>query len=208
MLSREFHKDLSSFTLLTSEINAIGLSFSKEIKAESLNCLLKEENSDFCWHTNSSSLPVFFIKEESEQSYVLEIKARFNLLCSCVRCLKNIEHELNLDFKIRLLDKEKILDESDDLSCEIFFADTNLASSYENEMPVSYFSKDRIDLALILREQIFLELPDYPACGNRFALNKSKCQLDFINISDNETLNFNNPFFKLLEKNYASTKAP
>lgn len=207
MLSREFHKDLSSFTLLTSEINAIGLAFSKEIKAESLNCLLKE-NSNFCWYTNKSSLPVFFIKEESEQSYVLEIKAKFNLFCSCVRCLKEIEHELDLDFKIRLLDKEKILDESDNLNSEIFFADTNFANSYENEIPVSYFSKDLIDLALILREQIFLELPDYPACGNGFALNKSKCQLDFINISDNKRLNFNNPFFKLLEKNYASTKAP
>lgn len=201
MLSTDFHKEFASYIVSTSEINAVGLSLKHDFSQDSINSLIKEDK-DFHWFSKQKTLATFFLQEESLESYLLEIKAKVNLFYPCMRCLKDIEHVLDIECKMRLLEKEKIVDEtSDELSDEIFFSDISLAQNYKNDLIISYFSKQRIDLGLILREQIFLELPDHPICGNFLAVNKNKCHLDFFIDSAKELENFNNPFFKLLNKN-------
>ena len=124
MLSTDFHKEFSSCIISTSEINAIGINLDFNFSQESINNLLKE-NKEFYWTSNNITSAHFFLKEESSDSYLLEIKAKISLFYPCVRCLNKIEHLLNIDCQMRLLEKEKIVDDSEELNDEIFFSDTS-----------------------------------------------------------------------------------
>src|SRR5258705_48317 len=74
------------------------------------------------------------------------------------------------------------------------FDSTEVDMNEDNESVVGYFSDKCIDLGIILRDQIFLDLPDYPQCGPVNGDTKASCSkilpLEGDQIRDN-------PFVKL-----------
>lgn len=199
MLSTDFHKNLSAFVILTSEVGLKGFRLEKEIGIEPLNCMLKESSERPSWHAKKPICPSFLIEKESEQSYLVLAKVNLELFYPCVRCLEEVQHDFNFDFKIRMLPGKKLsLDELTEFSDEKFFSTDDL-NSEDSALAVGYFSDQKIDLALILREQIFLELPDYPSCKSDKMINSNPCRMDFIDISDSE-FKLQNPFVKFFNK--------
>ncbi|MBI4654106.1 MAG: DUF177 domain-containing protein [Nitrospirae bacterium] len=83
-----------------------------------------------------------------------ETKASISLLCS--RCLKNFSYPLHIKFDTEYIPFKELLQESE----------------YElkrEELDISFYRDDQIDIEQLVKEQLFLAIPMKPLC-------KSDCQ--------------------------------
>lgn len=193
LCSREFHKDFASFTVSPEEIGLLGLSLQLALSAEALSSLILEEKKDiFAWRAEAKSLVSFSLRQEMTSSFVLNLAGNFRLSSSCCKCLDPVEYEFSINHKMRLLPKvdQSLKDE--------FLAFGSNALSEELDDSLSYFEPKCIDLGIILREQIFLTVPDYPCCGDEHAVVKEKCAPPTV-MSAAEKSAKSNPFVKWLE---------
>jgi len=191
--SSQFHSDFKALIISVLEVSLQGLKLEQEIKANALTALLAEPDATFSWQALDPVFVSFFIEQENAQSYIVHVKSELKLYCACVRCLNLIAHLIPLNFSIRMLAAEE---EKQEEALEISLDSDSLLD--EGEMPVGYFLKRSIDLGLILREQIFLEVPDYPKCGGLMAINKEPCES--LPSEAKEAPIRENPFAKLLKK--------
>lgn len=192
--SLEFHKDFKAWRVSTHEIGVSGFNFSQNISQEALTALLFEPNNqDFSWRAEEEALVNFKLERENDHSFIVFIKTNLLLSNPCVRCLDPVSLPLNLDFSVRMLEKEHFGSDEDNFSCltEDDFLDNN-------EALVGYFSHKCIDLGIILRDQIFLEVPDYPQCGmGKDAVATCNKSLPLTKNQDGQQ---ENPFVKLFRK--------
>lgn len=194
--SSKFHTDFKSLIVSTQEIGIMGLKLEQEIKPLALTNLLAEEDQTFSWIAKDPTLVTFSIERENAHAFIVHVEASLLLHCACVRCLKIVPFRFPLTFSIRMIeDEEKHLREHE--PGELTLDSDSLID--ENDYLVGYFSKKAIDLGLILREQIFLEVPDYPKCGGKWAIEKNACEIRLIE-SEEESVR-ENPFIKLFKKN-------
>jgi uncharacterized metal-binding protein YceD (DUF177 family) len=192
--SSEIHIDLQALIVSTLEVGVRGLSFERSLKPEALNALLLEPGNDFGWSTSANSLVSCSLEQENAHAYRVHIKSSLTLNCACVRCLEIVPHALELDFVIRMLEKEAHKEE--EFPEELCFDGDSALNG--DEALVGYFSARSIDLGQILREQIFLEVPDYPKCGGDRALIKKACST--LIDQNGESHRRENPFIKLFNK--------
>lgn len=181
------YPDLEALKVSTSEIGASPFELRGELSASSVSFLLLEPTrQDYSWQARESFSPVFSLTRENNHTFKVLGQARLVLANSCVRCLELVDHEIKLDFTLRLLEKRENQREALDFD-------------YNSDYTVEYFSNRQIDLAQILREQIFLALPDYPQCS-------VGCET-FIPLAnvDEGKVGKQNPFLKFLEKYHASS---
>lgn len=198
--SAEFHKDFLALRVATHEIGVNGFDFTHEISADALSALIFEpNNATFSWKACKITTAHFHLERENDHAFKAKVRLTANLTCTCVRCLNEVSYICSLDFEIRLLEMEHLgIDESTALgwSADTFEVDL----SAEDEALVGYFSEKSIDLGLILRDQIFLQVPDYPHCGiSNDALHASGCKTLPIESVEDEKRH-NNPFVKLFGK--------
>lgn len=194
--SAQFHSDFKALIVSTSEIGVLGLQLERELKAQALTSLLAESDAIFSWQALEPATVRFEIEQESTHAFLVHVKARLTLQCACVRCLTPIAHAIVLNFSIRMLEDEDKKKEEETLNELALDSDSVLE---EGEFSVGYFSGRSIDLGLILREQIFLEVPDYPRCGGELAISKKSCELSLAEREIKEVRE--NPFVKLFKKN-------
>jgi uncharacterized metal-binding protein YceD (DUF177 family) len=195
--SSDYSKEFAQFRIHSHEVGVNGLNFVREVSAHAFSSLIREPNS----HVNSWTAlkPVtvdFFLERENDQSFKVKGTCNLNVSNTCVRCLESVEYVIQVNFKMRMLEKQELFDrdqEQDELSF-----DSNESDLDDEE--IGYFRDKCIDLGLILREQSFLELPDYPHCGDNGTVRKAPCKL--LPEQENQG-NFKreNPFVKLLKKN-------
>ncbi len=194
--SANFHNDFKSLIINSHEVGVLGLSLQREISPEALSALIAENGKgEFSWRAKDSTLVHFRLEQENGQGFILHVKAKPHLFSACTKCLDEIEHEIEIDLSMRLLEQETVDNATDDF--ELSF-DSESAED-ENEEVVGYFSKMSIDLGLILREQIFLTVPDYPRCGDKTALKKESCEPSSYLASTDSSARAN-PFVKLFKK--------
>lgn len=193
--SADFHSDFKSWTVSTHEVGVIGLLFERYVPDETLTALLKEKDRGiFSWKAKGPSLVRFSLNQEGTQAFTLTLAGTLHLCSACTKCLNEIEHEIELKLHMRLLEQEVVHNEDKD--DELVFDSDSLDD--ENDSVVGYFSKKSIDLGLILREQIFFSVPDYPYCGGPFAVEKEDCRVLLLTSSDDKPRE--SPFMKLLKK--------
>lgn len=192
--SAEFHSDFKALIISTLEVGVTGLTLEKEIRAQALTSLLAEADSTFSWKALEPTLVSFFVEQENAHSYKVHAKAELILHCACVRCLTLVAHRIPLDFSIRMLEDSDHKLQDEEIHEMSLDSDSLLD---ENDFPVGYFSQRSIDLGLILREQIFLEVPDYPKCGGDRAKDKKACAPLLSAEQDSVR---ENPFAKLLKR--------
>jgi len=194
--SSQFHSDFKALVISTLEVGVLGLKLKREIKAEALTRLLAEADITFSWRALNNAVVSIEIEQESAHAYLAHINTELMLESACVRCLNAIAHRIPISFSIRMLEdeeKHKLDQKPDEMTIE---SDSLMD---EEDVLVGYFSGKSIDLGLILREQIFLEVPDYPRCGGDMAINKKSCELL---LKEHEATEVPaNPFVKLLKKN-------
>jgi uncharacterized metal-binding protein YceD (DUF177 family) len=184
--SSEFHKDFSAWVFSTQEISIHGLEITRELSIEALNALIKEPHDDvFSWRSESPALIQFNLIRENNTTYKLICSGELCLFCPCIRCLEPAHYTLKSNFELSLFHQENLPQSP--------FEGDNALGDDEKDHAVSYFYNHTIDLALILREHIFLEIPDYPHCD---ATCKPAQALLDSTMSTRE-----NPFVKLLKTN-------
>ena len=165
--SADFHKDFLSLQISTHEIGVDGLRFARTLSKEAICALLFEKNTElFSWKSSSSVDVHFDIERENDHTFKVSVKSDFTLQSSCVRCLDAVAHKFSLDFYIRMLGKKHLAKETAE-SVEWQFDSNEVDMSSDEDLSVGYFIDQKIDLGIILREQIFYEAPDYPHCPNQ-----------------------------------------
>jgi len=187
--SADLHKDFARLIVSTREVGVMGFHLNADVKAASLSALLLEPtNQQFSWTSRDVSQVSFAIEKETEASYKVRVQGELKLWSNCVKCLNDLEHVLELDFTIRMLKSAQLLEEDCQPSSMVFASDSQL----EEDCLVGYFSLESIDLGLILREQIFLSVPDYPQC-------LTACEQASVMLLSAES-GQENPFVKLFSK--------
>lgn len=189
--SIEFHKEFSPLIVSTNEVGVDGLKLKHIISQQALDALLFEpSDAEFCWKSNSQAEIYCELERENDHSFKVSFQGELNLYTLCGRCLNQLNVPCKLDFGIRMIEKKHLFENE----AECSFDTADLVS---NEPLVGYFSDRCIDLGVILRDQIFLQMPDYPQCvsdGSFLSCNKSLAQAN-----ENNQHN-DNPFVKLFKK--------
>lgn len=194
-----FHKSLAPLRFLTHEIGEIGVDFDVSLSAEAISALIHEPHKhEFGWQSTAQSALKGRIERENDHCFKVALFGRFLVKTTCVRCLTPLTMPIAIDFSIRMLEKEHLgfMGEPDDRGED---GALEIDMSKDEEDVVGYFSGTCIDVGLILRDQIFLEVPDYPQCAS------TRCSLPKGNILGAEGLDRhdgygNNPFVKLFKK--------
>lgn len=198
--SAEFHKDFLALRVATHEIGVAGLKFTRELAKDALSALLFEpKNQDFSWKALENARVDFRLERENDHSFLIHMHTNLVLGSTCGRCLADIAIDFPLDFTIRMLEMESLgMDEAtaDGWNAEAI----ELVPSAEDEGLVGYFSGKTIDLGLILRDQIFLDTPDYPHCDmSKDALQRSGCKV-LSPVREESDQRSDNPFVKKFGK--------
>lgn len=196
--SSEFHSDFKAFKISIHEVGINGLAINRILSAEAFTALLKEPHNElFSWRALKPVELKFNLTRENDHVFKVEAQAKLPLNCTCVRCLEPVAHEICLDFAIIMIEGTELSRQDEDPNFCSFDSDEADSDSDTN---VSYFLDRTLDLGLILREQIFLEAPDYPHCAGETALLKSACKPVVALISE-ESIIRENPFVKFWKTN-------
>lgn len=197
LASKDFHKEFSSLVVPLNDIGVNGYDYKGLLSAEALSALIQEPHDQmFSYSSQTESALAFFIERENDHCFKVNIQTTLHLTGSCVRCLKPLTHEISLDFWVRMLDGVHlgVQEEQEKLG----FLDEHDFDMNSDADTVGYFYQRCIDVGLILREQIFLEAPDYPQCSH------TNCETLLRGImgalGKDEKYPYNNPFAKLLKK--------
>lgn len=194
-----FHKSFAPLRFITHEIGEIGVSIDQSLPAEAISALIHEpQKSDFYWQAIGPSALKGTIERENGHCFKVALCGHFDLKTTCVRCLNPLTMPITIDFSIRMIEKEHLgfMGEPDTIGED---GALEIDMSKDEEDVVGYFAGTCIDVGLILRDQIFLEVPDYPQCAS------TRCSLPKGNILGADGLDRhdgygNNPFVKLFKK--------
>lgn len=200
LTSTDFHKDFSALKIAPHGIGVAGMRFSHELRDEAITALLLESsNPAFSWKAALNARLSFELERENDYSFLVTIRGDIMLWCTCVRCLDPVHFAISLDFTIRMLEMEHLgVDAEMALGWKSESSEIDLSNeSEEDDEPlVGYYSRKAIDLGLIVRDQIFLRVPDYPHCDmGKDALQASRCKALSAEILESEKLR-DNPFVK------------
>jgi uncharacterized metal-binding protein YceD (DUF177 family) len=92
---------------------------------------------------------------------------------ACVRCLENLDYNINEDFKLFLYhDNLKVSSDNNEIELDT------------KDLDFCFIEGNQIYPAKIIREQLILSLPDYPVCNA-----KCHCKCKNNSIIDNANLN-------------------
>lgn len=198
--SAEFHRDFLAFRISTHEIGVNGLKFARNVSPQALSALIFEpQNEAFSWHAQGETVVHYSLERENDHSFRINVSGELTLSCACVRCLDPVVHRFSVALTMRMLEKEHLSSHDDEVS-EWQFDSAEIDMSLDGDAPVGYFSDKCIDLGVILREQIFLQVPDYPQCGSLNGSSTASCGKSLPLLREGEDANRDNPFVKLLSK--------
>jgi uncharacterized metal-binding protein YceD (DUF177 family) len=195
--STDFHGEFSALRVATSEIGPLGLTLDKKISAEAFNALVLEPNNDFCWSTEEGFAFFGRVEKESEDSFKVSVKATIKANVACVRCFKPLSYLIDLSFSVRMIHEDEASEDTDFLEQSSFSQIGQLDS--DQEIAVTHFVGNKIDLGIIVREQFFFSVPDYPRCNDAQAEPKRTCAADVL-LKSSEAQR-ENPFVKFFKKN-------
>ena len=99
---------------------------------------------------------------------VVEARVESGISIDCSRCLRELQNELQLDFKTAFVSSEELSDEQE---VELDLQD----------LEVSFSDEDEIDLVDVVREQMILALPSRPLCSEDC---KGLCEICGINLNE------------------------
>lgn len=199
--SVEFHKDFAALRVNEREIAVNGLVLKEEISSEALSALIFEpKNIEFSWRCEKNVVVNARITRENDHGFLLDLNTSLSLTCTCVRCLEPVSLAMEVSFAGRLLESEHLgLEEHNAETAGSFDISVDLSEEADD---VAYFSGKTLDLGIVLRDQIFLMVPDYPHCGmSKDALSASGCAFSPSICKEQEAELRDNPFVKRFGKN-------
>lgn len=166
-----------SFRIRADNVPVGGLDISEDLKATFLNKLIEEPNGQISWKCLEDTTLTAQLVHEADMLR-LTGNAPFRMVYPCVRCMEDVEFRVEIGFNARLLPRDKDPDQGQ-LEFEAESFDDMSAHSTEGagETVASYYDDGIIDLSDMLREQLFLEFPQYPSCSSEEALSPRECDM-------------------------------
>jgi uncharacterized metal-binding protein YceD (DUF177 family) len=171
----------ASWVLRVDEIPDHGIEIKKEIPKQAVAALVKgSKDSQSHWEPTG---PMHLDLALAPQIEGFSLKGQISLIvaCDCVRCLENTEFAFDLDISLSLVEGEEAIDADRGYDLD----PQNIASLLDGgASPDALFTDDEdfvvyqneiIDLAALLREQILLDLPMNPRCGDPGATAQNTC---------------------------------
>lgn len=193
--SLEFHKEFHTFSIPIHEIGVNGLRLRQPISKEALSSLLFEpKNELFSWRALDGASVRFEIERENEHIFIVQLSALCPVGSPCVRCLDLVCQDLAIECRVRMLECEHLgIDPG--IGVDLSLDDESQQDILKCDSSVGYFSKKRIDLGIILRDQIFLMVPDYPQCSKKQGASCNNA-LDLVREEESP----DNPFVQFFKK--------
>lgn len=194
MQNTQLNNGSSFLKVRIDQILSSGLIVEEELSADFMTSLLKDTNNEFVWTSFKNAQVSFEFKPETE-SFLLLGTGTLYLNCACTRCLKDVPFQISLNINLRLFEKKNINVETT-VDMELFESDSALQ---DQDLTTAYYENRTIDLANLLREQLFLDLPMYPTCDHSFSLAEPKV-CDFYSKRKLEKVDFaKKPFSQLAD---------
>ena len=199
LASSQFHNDFATWTVSVYEIGVNGLNLKRSLSTAALSALLKEQHNEiFSWQLLEPSEVEISISRDNDKAFKVHMCCSLILSCSCVRCLEPTSFKLALDFIITMMEGSEL--GPDEIPGDYSFDSDCVETTDDSDNAVGYFFGRTIDLGLILREQIFLEVPDYPECQSPAAMIKATCKAPLALLSTPVSTR-ENPFVKFWKTN-------
>ena len=187
-----------SFRIKAENIPVCGVQISENLRAAFISKLIEEPSHPISWKCLSDSSLNCQIEHEAE---LLRLTGggSFRMVYPCVKCMQDVEIEVKISFNARLLPKEEDpFKDSVEFEMEAFDGAAYSGSFNANEPEAIYFEKGVIDLTALLREQFFLEFPEYPSCDCAQVIQPKECDLSVLEANEAKIPEiFEHPFAKL-----------
>jgi uncharacterized metal-binding protein YceD (DUF177 family) len=174
------HKRLEapkSFRIRAENVPVHGFEVKETLSSAFIDSLLFEPKEQVSWKVLSDT-PLFCKIEHEADFLLLKGGGHFSATHPCIRCMEDVEVDVQIDFNTRLLPSDKDPDQELDLDAETFDDAVAFAATDGSETVASYYDDGVIDLTQLLREQLFLELPLYPSCDGPQAKNPKECDAE------------------------------
>jgi len=186
-----------SFRIRAENIPVHGLEVKETLSPAFIDSLLFEPNEQVSWKVISEATVSCKVEHEAD-FLILRGGGVFHAMHPCVRCVEDVEVDVQIDFNSRLLPSDKDPDQGLDFDAENFDDAVAFAAEDGSETVASYYEDGIIDLTNLLREQLFLELPLYPCCDGPEAKNPKECDAETLEtLSADEATIVEHPFARL-----------
>ncbi len=170
-----------SWVVRTDEIPAHGVEIKKEISEQAAAMLLEgNTETETQWKANGPMLLDLSLVPQIER-HSLKGQISLKVAHDCVRCLEVAEFAFDLELNLSLVEGEEVMDtdRAYDLDPQnmVSLLDGGAAPDalWIDDEDIVVYQNEIIDLAAVLREQIFLDLPMNPRCGDPGTITNKKC---------------------------------
>jgi uncharacterized metal-binding protein YceD (DUF177 family) len=170
------HVDL---TIAVEELPDTGLDVIEHLPAAFVSEMLDEGRTPRWTGREDATLELHLSRESTLVR--LEGSVSFRLSHPCVRCLNDVPFDVDLDLRLRLVERSATdVIEGDFAAGDLAEGATDSLGDAEGveDIDVASFQAGRISIPEVLREQLFLELPMHPACDHPLARPTEPCLLD------------------------------
>lgn len=162
------------------EIRDDGLEVVERLPAAWMTELLREPRDEPWQAAEEGHIELLLTRDPS--TVHLKGRGRFTLHHTCVRCLGRVDFDVDLDLDLRLIARENVVDPLRepvhmDLGETAEMPDEGEKLD-EEDADLVRFDGRTIDLASILKEQLFLELPIHPTHESEGARGGEACEID------------------------------
>ena len=166
-------------TIPLEEIPDTGVDVTERLPATFIDELL-DDGREPRWRGRDDATIELHLSRESTLVR-LEGSISFRLLHPCVRCLNDVPFDVDLDVRLRLVERSITDVVEGDLAAGILedgMTDSLGDADGVEDLDVASFQGGAISITAVLREQHFLELPPHPACDHPLARPTEPCVLD------------------------------
>ena len=191
-----------SFTIPTDRL-VDGLEVIEELPEALVSEMIAEPGRDIFFQATIPGKVNLKFNQQGEY-FVLDGSAYFEVASPCVKCLENREFTVDLNFHHHLRPAAELPDAVDSRDYIQVAGEDGDEGSYDAAIPVK---GNEINLYDIIREEIFLELPLYPACNEIRVIGEHQCRFDQLMEEAGEFAGpFPGPFSDLLRFKIKPTK--
>jgi len=181
-----------NFIIRTDRLPEHGFDFSETVTGTWLSALLAESDPEHEWSFAQDASVRVQCRPQGE-GVILESASGTLAEHPCTRCLRVVKFPVNFQIDMYLEPgEEKELELSEeDFSVESFLGQDEIHSAMQLASRERGFFKDGVvEVAPLIREELWLQLPDYPTCDNSAALEPAGCHGEVLESSKAEELRF------------------
>jgi uncharacterized metal-binding protein YceD (DUF177 family) len=181
-----------NFMIRTDRLPEQGVDFCEVVSGPWVCALLANSDPSHEWSFTQEASVRVQCRPQGE-GVIFESSAGTVAEHACIRCLKVVKFPVNFQIDMYLeAGEEKELDLlEENFSVESFLEESEIQSAMQlASRERGYFKNGVVEVATLIREELWLKLPDYPACDHAAASEPASCGQDLLDHSKKDELRF------------------